>query len=282
MMNQTSKSAENTKNENQLSHRHLNKTILIQALIILILLTFCGFVSYQYFSIHNQHVSYLNQTVFQRSINDAALLDDSKVVNTLFALNPNNRSLQFKQIDGKDYVKAVAWMSNDTFTNYYLDENGSLKSKSESPPVDIALNWVTLVPQVRSFCQSLTFDDPSFRIKQFLGLDPNRAYQQFVEIWVEPKHVFRPCIDSDPTDASCELPNHYTGVSKVDGIDDYKAFFESLKSSSYTPQGAPCTRLGYTYDWAKGQRGIGASEYVLVPNSTFYIERHFSTKEYCR
>jgi hypothetical protein len=281
-MNQPNKPAKADNIDFELSQRQLSKAILIQALVICILLGFCGFVSYQYFSIHNQHAIYLNQTVFQRSINDAALLDDSKVVNTLFALNPNNRSLVYKQIDGREHVKAVAWMSNDTFTNYYLDENGSLKSKSQSPPVNIALNWVTLVPQVRSFCQALAYDDPSFRIKQFLGLDPNRAYEQFVEIWVEPKKVFRPCIDSDPTDASCELPSRYTGLSKVDGIDDYKAFFESLKSSSYTPQGAPWTRLGYTYDWAKGQRGIGASEYVLVPDSTFYIDRHFSTKEYCR
>jgi len=46
--------------------------------------------------------------------------------------------------------------------------------------------------------------------------------------------------------------------------------------------GVPWTGLGYTYDWANPASRVGASEYILSPNSPYQIERVVETAEYCR
>ncbi|MBP9100635.1 MAG: hypothetical protein KBF68_04500 [Nitrosomonas sp.] len=40
--------------------------------------------------------------------------------------------------------------------------------------------------------------------------------------------------------------------------------------------------LGYTYDWGNPASRVGASEYILSPNSPYQIERIVETAEYCR
>lgn len=216
------------------------------------------------------------QTVFQHAINVAAEKNPQHIIHSLFALNAENTALEWREKGGVKQVKAVTWMSDATFSAYYDN-----KEEYVAPNEQITKIWVTLVPQVKSFCRSLAVDDPTFRVQQFLGLDPNRFHQRFMEIWVNPDDLFRPCPDPDPTDASCDLNLDRDNPPRVKGIDDYVAFYESLKHSSYSPNGAPWTRLGYTYDWAYDQFGVGASEYIISPGSTFYIDGDYSTQEYC-
>jgi len=39
-----------------------------------------------------------------------------------------------------------------------------------------------------------------------------------------------------------------------------------------TRTAASWTALGYTYDWAHGERGIGASEFLLAPGPAYDVE----------
>ena len=85
------------------------------------------------------------------------------------------------------------------------------------------------------------------RVRQRLGLPPGTPYTRVVEVWVDPANVSRPCPDPGVDDRSCELAVTQTQVVK--GIEDYAAFFISwLYYKSYSLEGAPWTRLGYTYD----------------------------------
>jgi hypothetical protein len=216
------------------------------------------------------------QTVFQHAINIAAEKDPQHIVHDLFALNAENQALQWREIEGVKQVKVVTWMSDASFEAYYAKKNEFV-----APDEKITKIWVTLVPQVKNFCRSLDVDNPTFRLQQFLGLDPNRYHQRFMEVWVKPEDLFRPCPDPDPTDDSCELELDRDNPPTVKGINDYVTFYDSLIRSSYSPAGAPWTRTGYTYDWAYDQFGVGASEYIISPGSTFYIDGNYSTKEYC-
>lgn len=270
----------------------LVKIIWLQTIVIVLLLVVVIVCLVAFQKQHSTSLDINRLTVFQRSINDAAVVDESRIVRNLFALNTKNNKLIYEQRDNKNHVKAVAWMSEHSYRKNYAAQQGDCSINSESctyidkpqglsPAIDIAQLWITLVPQVRAFCQQLAVEDPSFRIKQYLGLNPNRRYQRFIEIWVEPTNVFRPCIDPDPTDNACELIADPNNLPLVSGISDYLSFFNGLTQVSYTPTGAPWTKLGYTYDWAYGERGVGASEYMLVPNSDFYIEKSYTTDEYC-
>jgi hypothetical protein len=155
------------------------------------------------------------------------------------------------------------------------------KPEAQAPPAHIAKIWVTLVPQVQQFCQFLDLDDPTFRLKQYLGLDPNRRYQRFMEIWLRPDDIFRPCADPEPDDNACALTMDIEAPPTVGGISDYPHYFQQMKREAYTLTGAPWTRLGYTYDWAYGRRGLGASEYVVAPQAHFFIAGSFTTEQYC-
>ncbi len=68
---------------------------------------------------------------------------------------------------------------------------------------------------------------------------------------------------------------------RVKNVDDYPAFLRQMAVESYQSEGAPWTRLGYTYDWAQGNRGVGASEYMLVPDAGYRLAGSYSTDEYC-
>lgn len=233
-----------------------------------------------------------NVTMFQHAINNAAAeLNEKHVVRNLFALNEQNRALVWQEDGDQRRVKALALMSNESYRKHYAKQANCAADSTEcsyvdkleahAPPADIAKIWVTLVPQVRQFCQHLGLDDPTFRLKQYLGLDPNRHYQRFMEIWIQPEDIFRPCADPEPDDNACQLTEEIHLSSTVKNIADYPGYFKQLKREAYTPSGAPWTRLGYTYDWAYGQRGVGASEYIITPTAHFFIDGSYTVHEYC-
>ena len=144
------------------------------------------------------------------------------------------------------------------------------------------------MPQVQDFCQKflkqkdIERDSASFRLKQYFGLNPHRSYARFVELWVKPDDLFRPCPDPETSDTSCELELDQQNPPEVENVPDYPAFFRQLVTGSYSPGGAPWTRLGYTFDWIRGQRNVGASEYMLVPEAHYLVADSFSTDEYCK
>jgi hypothetical protein len=47
------------------------------------------------------------------------------------------------------------------------------------------------------------------------------------------------------------------------------------------PDGYPWTRLGYTYDWAPGASGIGASEFVTRKEMPVIVKAKVPTVAYC-
>ncbi|MEH6472646.1 MAG: hypothetical protein V7752_15485 [Halopseudomonas sp.] len=219
------------------------------------------------------------QTLFQQTIDEAARVLPQAVSHQLFALSPANSKLLWRDDAEGHWVKVVAWMNEDSYRRFYQGKVGGTTPEGQ-PRI-----WVTLAPQVQEFCRNLTVDDQfsaAFRLKQYLGLDPNRRYQRFVELWVQPQDLFRPCPDPETDDTSCNLQLDRDHPPTVEGVADYVAFFDGLKVQSYSPDGAPWTRLGYTYDWVYGQRAVGASEYMLVPTARYLVEADYSTDDYCR
>ena len=133
------------------------------------------------------------------------------------------------------------------------------------------------------------------RVIQLLGLNPAKAYDLLVEMWVDPKDLFRPSGDPETRDHTGEpatqdasgkwfFPADRSTFTKLDdtvmfkeaawstpgtGV-PYRQWFAANAASTYGTSdpdmakwGSPWTQLGYTYDWNPEASRFGLSEFIL-------------------
>lgn len=212
-------------------------------------------------------------------VHDATQAESSELDNLLEPLAKTNASLIWNNAQTR--VKVVTWKSTSAYEGYLLPFTQTSSSEDY-------VTWVTLAPKVENFCRNFMKNHPTateaqlnLRLKQYLGLNSDWNYDVFVELWVNPSDVFRPCVDPDPSDSSCALDFGAT-IPKVKNIANYKNFYQNLYYKSFRQKpGVPWTGLGYTYDWNNITHKIGASEFILSPLTTYTIERAVPTLQYC-
>ncbi|XHX77091.1 MAG: hypothetical protein RBJ76_22025 [Stenomitos frigidus ULC029] len=222
---------------------------------------------------------------YRAAIQDAALVEPEKDVDTLIPIELNNPLLVWNPT--RTQVLVVTWKSQQVYEQF-------IKPNTQSSRRDDQLLWVTVAPQVKIFCQryleqhpKATAADLTLRLKQYLGLNPNWEYEQFVELWVSPQDLFRPCVNPDITQRRCPLnfsgvvPN-VLGRTQGTGISDYQSFYQTLYFRSIRAALQPWTGLGYTYDWGSPISRVGASEFILVPGATYAVKRATPTLQYCQ
>lgn len=212
---------------------------------------------------------------FLEAIEDAAVPLESEIDRSLVAITDDNPMIQWRDPGLKRELRVAMWMSDASYQKFYAGKTGG------TTPGQKPVLWVTVAPQVKSFCLGLGLSGAELtdRLKEYLGLDPDRPYERFVELWVNRADLFRPCPDPQVDDSQCDLA--MTGEPAVPRLNDYKTFFQGLYVGSYAANGAPWTRLGYTYDWNPESGETGASEFMLAPGSHYVIEGSFPTAEYC-
>jgi len=137
--------------------------------------------------------------------------------------------------------------------------------------------WVTAFPQVRNFCKTIKGDKKN-RLERYLGLPLNTSKSRFVELYVRPVDLFRPCRDKEIHDNFC---THQFGPNTTP---EFKQWIENTYALSFPEKGVgvPWTRMGYTYDWGNIINPIGASEYIVRPNSEVFVLSITPLEEYCR
>ena len=216
---------------------------------------------------------------YERGVRDAAVAESTEIAGDLVAVTSNNGSLIWN--DDKTLVKVVTWKSQSSYENYILPYN-------ETSSNEAFVIWVTMAPRIKEFCQNYLHSHPhagpsnlDLRLKQRLGLHPEWQYDVFVEMWVDPTDIFRPCVDPDPSDSTCNLEFGSTDPA-VKNIQDYTAFYKDLYFTYFraTP-GVPWTGLGYTYDWGHPHHEEGESEFILSPGTPYQIEQAVPTWQYC-
>ncbi|MCP4294531.1 MAG: hypothetical protein GY786_02880, partial [Proteobacteria bacterium] len=104
----------------------------------------------------------------------------------------------------------------------------------------------------------------------------------FIEVWVNPAELFRPCVDPEIDDAGCQI-DFASELPTIKNIKNYKSFYQNLYFNDFrTRPGIPWTGLGYTYDWGNPNSAVGASEFILVPGAKFEVKRVVKTMDYFR
>ena len=211
---------------------------------------------------------------YRAAIKDARTAEPSEITTALTPLVPHNDSLRWRTAaDSAQQVLVVTWGGADTLP-------GATVGDTVTVDRDV---WVTAVPKVRRFCRGLDRrgDALQLRLAQRLGLPPDADYDRFVELWVRPQDLVRPCPDPEVTDRECELrapePAAHVQIS-----DAHKDWFQGLRATSYSPDGYPFTGLGYTYDWNPATDEIGPSEFVLRPGEAAVLRATYSTAAYCQ
>ncbi len=205
-----------------------------------------------------------------------ASVPDPNIPAALFAITDDNPQIVWRDPATRRELLAAVFMSDDAYLRFYA------ASPNGTTPANRPVVWATVVPQVREFCQAQygTVADMALRLKQYLGLDPSRPYERFVQIWVDRDNLFRPCADPETDDGQCNVA--MTGDPQVVRVADYRGFFTGLFASSYQENGAPWTRLGWTYDWGNPANPVGASEFLLAPSTPYEVHSTYSIDEYCR
>ncbi len=212
--------------------------------------------------------------LYRAAIADARTAEPSEITTSLTPLVPHNDSLVWRTTaDSTRQVLVVTWGGSATLPN-------ATAGDSVTADQDV---WVTAVPAIKQFCRTLDRTDTSVqrRLAQRLGLPPDANYDRFVELWVRPQDLVRPCPDPEVTDRECELstpaPEAHVQVSEA-----HQSWFQDLRRTSYSPEGYPFTGLGYTYDWNPNTDEIGPSEFVLRPGEGADVEATYTTAAYCR
>ena len=229
------------------------------------------------------------ETLYSGSLEDAVYPTRNKVDENLFAINKQNKALNWKTINGEEYVLMVSWKGNDKYYKApYVKEDGIYPTGSKYPI------WVTAAPQLATWAKG----EPRFmkwvkngekakvdgRLKQLLGLppNPNYTYNYFIEFWVKPDDLFRPCPDAEIADNECDA-NFPPNIDST-----YQAWINNTRAARfYDPSKLldkyPWTALGYTYDWSpRNKTHQGLSEYVIKNDKNVIVNAIYTTEEYLK
>jgi len=239
-----------------------NKNLLV--LLLLVLLGACRSTGVLH---QEKSVDYL----YRQSIENAMSPGPKKIDTNLVAINHQNKQLIWKTIDGEDYILVVTWKQNVSYYKPFVD---SAAYNTGSYPI-----WVTTAPELLQRMQQEKATDVNRRLVQLLGLPPNAVYHYFVEFWVRPEDLFRPCPDNEINDGRCDLcfPDHTDST--------YIAWVNANRISRYYQcelyKNYPWTQLGYTYDWnPKNKSHFGLSEFVIGKNKNIYVRAIYKTEDY--
>ena len=217
------------------------------------------------------------QKQYSDAVSDAKTATTDEIVSNLVPIVRCNNNLQWEDAaDGSSRVLVVTWVNDGLAKAAYADKEG----QNINLPMD-AYPFVTTVPQVKNFCSApgIAKSILTLRLEQLLGLPPMNGKTKFVQLWVNPNDLFRPCPDPEVTDTTCglEFPTGFLTVSA-----NYANWFVELYSQSYGDKGYPWTRLGYTYDWGVTTKPhVGMSEFVIKAGSSVKVCSVSTTEEYC-
>ena len=192
------------------------------------------------------------------AIRNASTPEESEVSEKLRAISEENNDLVWTGEPRHRRVLVVTWAAESESFRRYDAREPLRRGESFETGKDI---WVTVVPDLKVLCKTTEpkCSDSTLRLKQLLGLPPHAQKARFVEFWVSPTDLFRPCPDPEIDDTACNV-EHPANTDP-----DHPAWFDKQRRDSYSygPFGYPWTQLGYTYDWGSVQGGIGPSEFVI-------------------
>lgn len=219
------------------------------------------------------------QDRYRKAVENAEVANADEIYAKLTLIASCNRSLIWKdKTDPDSPILVTTWIDDGSRQYYPVNEEITISAGHEP--------WVTVAPQVKNFCTATRLRGPrlKLRLEQLLGLPSATNKSTFVELWVKPNDLFRPCPDPEITDVVCGLDYPQPGFMAV--TQGYMDWFNNQKLKSYSPTsnglpGYPWTRLGYTYDWGGPTNHVGVSEFIIKAGAVVKVNALPTTGMYC-
>jgi hypothetical protein len=207
---------------------------------------------------------------YKRAVENAMVPNEDKISRDLISIKRDNKDLVWKVIDGEEHLLVVTWKKDVSYYEPHL--NGTYNTGDY--PI-----WVTTAPELAERMEKVKPRHRDLRLKQLLGLPPNNEYNYFVEFWVKPENLFRPCPDQGIADTQCEL-GFPQGTHH-----EHEAWINRYRLDSYYALDLyhkyPWTQLGYTYDWnPRNKSHVGLSEFVIAAKSDIVVNAIHETHAY--
>lgn len=146
---------------------------------------------------------------YEAAVRDAQTAEPSEIHEDLTPITSYNKALTWQGTPGESPLLVATWTD--------APPEGAAEGNTLTTSEEI---WVTVAPVVHDFCAALPLQGERLRLRlaQRLGLPSDTDYDRFVELWVDPSDLFRPCPDPEITDRACELrapaPERFIRVSE--------------------------------------------------------------------
>lgn len=211
-----------------------------------------------------------NKKLYELSMINSHRPDSSKIYYDLVEINHLNTNLIRKTINSEEYILVCTWKQNVSF--YQKDTIFNTGSYNI---------WVTTAPELKKRIKFESPKDTNLRLLQLLGLPPTSKYSYFVEFWVRPQDLFRPCPDREIWDGNCDLcfPQG-TPQDHINWINENRIsrYYQCDLYNQY-----PWGQLGYTWDWNPDNKShVGLSEFIITTGATIYVNKIVTTSEYLK
>ncbi|MCW3122753.1 MAG: hypothetical protein JWQ38_2245 [Flavipsychrobacter sp.] len=225
-------------------------------------------------------ISCSNKYYYSKGLSRAQHPTTNSIYNGLTQVVPANNKLKWDTINGQPYVLAVTWKADTIYytqKSKYNTTTGLYSYNTGNYPV-----FVTVAPYLKERDFGHLKDKKlTMRLNQLLGLPPVARYSYFLEIWVKPEDMIRPCFDPAISTNVCEF-----APSKGDKQNEtymnwlYQYIYDSYQDPDQMKQ-YPFSHLGYTYDWNPRNRShVGLSEFVIGKNKDIYVKKVYTTRGY--
>ncbi|MDX1904034.1 MAG: hypothetical protein SFU27_07745 [Thermonemataceae bacterium] len=217
---------------------------------------------------------------YKNAVKDASKPIPTKIYKNLRVISSDNPEITKKNIGNDTYVLMVAWKVAADTIYYHNKENGFYNTGSRDLWLTTTQDFKSFVSRKRNFRKN---ESKHLRFQQLLGLPPDKEQivpRVFIEFWVRPQDMFRPCPDAEITDKQCEC-TEIANQSKQ----EHQIWIDAYRKKSYENENPyytfPWTQLGYTYDWnPRNKKHIGLSEFVVNKNANIIIHKIYSTETY--
>ena len=211
--------------------------------------------------------------VYNAAMADAAYPEPDEVYKDLVAITSENKDLIRKTINGEEHILVVSWKAEK---KWYVQDPTSNVYNTGNRPI-----WVSVAPNLQNRLDWDKVEYKELRLQQLLGLPPTADYKWFVEFWVKPEDLFRPCPDPEITDKECKSCGYPDSTTQhAQWLKNYRAnsYYECELYGKY-----PWTQLGYTYDWFPGNKThVGLSEFVIKGGCNVVVKGAYATDEYLK
>jgi hypothetical protein len=261
-----------------------------------------------------QFVEYKSDlNIYKKAIEDAVYASPEEISSKLQKIAPWNTNLI--KSTNQTHILVISWMSKWAYENFYKLHESENKKRYITKDIQIRtsgkkdiyeyLSWVTIPYETQRFIHSLkktnpTKDQLQKRLTQRFGLPPEEpghyTEKYFVELWVKPEDLIRPCINNNLLSNSCAADlfplypeDPFKDLFAISATKDqpYQDWYKKERSEKYKDQFMPWTRLGYTFDWGTNFQEYpqkspekGFTEFIVKPGSEVIIEGGIPTHEY--